>query len=832
MSLFRKIIISYFTIFLIIFTNSFADNNLETSNNAINTNEIKPNNKKNNLPEQEESLIINKIIVVRKNKNKYLTNEAILNSIPVREGDVFDPRKTSSIIKNLHTLSKPFSYFNQIQVLGELLDNNTMNLYIVTYEKYELKEFSIIGNKQVPLSDITKKFKFEDIHTINETDLERIKKEIKQLYIEKNYHLADINCELLIDDGKATAIININENKKSLIKRIFFRGNYSVNEARLKRVLYSREDWILGFLTKGGSYRPEMLEADKHVIENYYKNNGYFMAKVINTNVVMNPNTKQFEVTFDIKEDCTYTIKSIKVQGGDDITCEEAFISLLPLSLNTLYSAENLRNSIERLRTFTGRFGYIFADIDPIIIPDEKNKTLDITFNIELANKVFVNRINIFGNKKTKEKVIRRRLIVDEGDLLTTIAMDESKDRVEGLGYFSPQNGTNWKINRLDDENVDLDLILNEIKTGRVGGQLGFGGNPTDIQDITKTFKFGGSITENNLYGNGNRLNLSGEWSREEWTLAFNLANPWFMEKPLIAEYDLYVTKSQYTEELRNVSNFTERIVGTSVGFGFTTPRNHSFLEETSVLFKIGIDDTKQNHRPLVSPLTPEFQRRELQSILDRRFKDGTMLVLTNKLYQDTRNHSLHPSRGHRCTLTSKLGINISGCLSFAKFEADVSWYTPLIDENKLVFALHGYLGITGNLGDYVIPYRELFHIGGPASVRGFLFGQIGPMFAGDSIGGKKAFYVNAELVFPIAKDFSIKGAFFYDGGAGWDTPKQGLTREQIERINNRFDYRHSIGFGIRMLQPTPVKIDWGFKLDRREGEKSYELHLSMYRDF
>lgn len=830
MNLFRKTTLSYFTIFLCIFISSFINANLDNTNNT----DISNNNKKETL-EIQEPLIINKIIVVRKNKNKYLTNEAILNSIPAREGQPFDSKKTNVIIKNLYNLSQPFSYFNQIQLMGELLDNNLMNLYIITYEKPELKEFIITGNKQVERKDIEKKFAFSDIHTINEVDLKRITKEIKKQYIEKNYHLAEINSELKIEDNKATAIINITENKKSLIKRIFFKGNCNVNEQRLKHILYTREDWVFGFLTKGGSYRPEMLEADKHVIENYYKSNGYFMAKVLNTDVVMNPSSKQYEVTFHVNEGSLYTVRSIKVQGGDDITTPDAFLSLLPLSVNSLYSAENVRTSIERLRTFTGRFGYIFADIDPIIIPDEKTKTIDITFNIELANKIYLNRINILGNKKTREKVIRRRLIIDEGDLLTTYGMDESKDRVEGLGYFSPQNGANWKINRLDNDNVDLDLILNEIKTGRVSGQMGFGGNPADIQDVTRSFKIGGSVTESNIYGTGNRLNFTGEWSREEWTVALNLANPWFLEKDLIAEYDFFVTKSQYTEELRNVADFNERIIGSTGALGFTTSRDNPIIPEAAVLFKLGVEDTKHNHRPQVLPTTPERERIPLQLILDRRFRQGAMVVMINKLYQDTRNHALHPSRGHRWTLTSKLGIKASGHLGFAKFEADGSWYTPLIDENKLVFALHTFFGVTERVGcDNVIPYRELFHIGGPASVRGFLFGQIGPMFAGDSIGAKKAFFVNAELVFPITKDFSIKGAFFYDGGAGWDTPDLNLidldTRRNLRNLN--FDYRHSIGFGIRMLQPTPIKIDWGFKLDKREREKTYELHLSMYRDF
>lgn len=783
-------------------------------------------------PTESQKLKINKIILNRKNKNNYLTDKLIYNSIPYKAGEIFNPHKTSILIHNLYDFSKPFSYFEQIRVMGKLLDNNTIDLYIITNEKYELADVIIKGNTKVTRKEIFDKFKFEDIHAINEIDLQKIVSTIKRLYRDKDFHCTDITAHLEVKNNKATAYINIQENKKSLIKRVFFRGNNNISSKRLRSVIFTKENWIFGFVNKAGSYRSENVEQDKFIIESYYKSHGYFMAKVINVDIKLDPNNKQYYITFDIQEGDLYTVKEVKAPGNE-VLSEEILLSVIPIKPCDLYSAKDIRDSLEALRTIWGQYGYVFADIDPLIIPDEKNKTVSITFNSELGDKVFVNRINILGNRKTKDYVIRRKLNIEEGDLLTTLKMDSSKDRVENLGFFDPNNGVNWKINRIDNGFADLDLIVNEVKTGKVSGNMGVGGSPTNLQSVTQSFRFGGSVHDTNLFGEGILLRASGEWSSEEWTLAFNALNPWTFNKPIFSEVDIFVTKSRYTDELKNTSNFTERVSGAFVGGGFTTSY-FSWLSETGFLFKFGIEDIKQSTKPLAIGLPPETAQA-FQTILDRRFQSGAIWSLTSRISQDMRNHTLHPSRGYQWNISSKVGLSgPSGDMGYGKLELEGSIYTPLIGDNKLILGVHGFFGIVGSINDKIIPYRELFHIGGPASVRGYNWGQISPTFLGDSIGGKKAFFINTELIFPITKDFSIKGAIFYDGGAGWDTPDINSIPVQQRHLlrNNNFEFRQAIGFGIRMLKPTAIKVDWGFKLDRRKGEKSSELHLSAYRDF
>jgi len=782
--------------------------------------------------EKTDKLKVNKIIIVRKCKNSYLSDQSIRNCIPYKTGEDFNPNKTSRLIRNLYDIGKPFSYFNQVQVMGKVLDKNLTDLYVITHEKSELDDVIITGNKKIKKKEIDDLFKFSDIHAINEIDLKKIVQKIRKLYRDNDFHLVEISSELKTENNKTIAYICINENKKSLVKRVFFKGNNNINDKRLREIIFTREDWILGFLNKAGTYRQENLDQDKHILENYYKSNGYFMAKIVDTEVKMDPVSKQYAITFFIQEGDLYTIKEVKAEGND-IVPQELILKVIPVKCGNLYSAKDIRDSIEFLRTLWGQYGYVFADIEPVIVPDEKNKTVSVTFNSEVGDKVYINRINILGNKKTKDHVIRRKLILEEGDLLTTTAMDISKDRIESLSYFNPQNGANWKINRIDDKTADLDLIVNEIKTGRIIANMGIGGSPKNLQSITRSFKIGASAYDTNLFGEGLRLRLDGEWSKEEWTIAFNLTDPWFLNRPIYTELEFFVTKSDYVNELKNVNDLKERIIGAFVGSGFTTSRYSWLFKEASVMFKLGIEDLEHNRNITVTDNAPGSNA--LQAILRRRFQDGTIISLINKVAQDTRNHGLHPSHGYQWSVTPKMGLaGGNGCLSYMKIEADASCYMPLIGENTLVFGLHGFFGMVGSIDDKIIPYRELFHIGGPASVRGFLWGQIGPSFLGDSIGAKKAFFINAELIFPITKSFSVKGAVFYDGGAGWDSPD--LDRIPINDrgliVNNHFEYRHAIGFGIRMLSPTPMKIDWGFKLDKKKGEKVSELHLSMYKDF
>lgn len=800
----------------------------------------------NRLAEQEK--IIKDIIV---EGNKHIPTDPILYRIPYQPGETFTPNKTNKLIKNVYALG----FFKQVTVSIEELEDPYINLVVEVEEKRSLEGVTFIGNKNLTEKEIQKKIDFSKITTFDEDDIPGYIVILKRLYQEKDYHDVSIKAELRGDTEKATLIFTIDEGPKTLVKQVCFTGNDHIRGKKLRSLLFTREDWILGFLDRAGSYQPDAIEADKFVIENYYQSNGFLYAKVTDVSVDLDQTTQYVTVTFHINEGDIYTISDVRIPGND-LIAECDLLPRLPVQAGNVYSKEKIRETIEALKSLWGNYGYINADIEPSIQPNDENKTVSVAFHTELGEKVFVNRINIIGNKKTLDKVIRRQLVIEEGCLLTTQGLDESKTRVEGLGYFDPRAGVNWRIHKVTDNFVDLDLIVKEVKTGRVEAQIGFGGSPKDISSPADSFTISGNMSETNLFGRGIHLTANASYAKEERNLLFNITNPWLFDRPIYGSLDLYLKRSLYDEfKMIEQGEIKERITGGAGSLGFISKR----FNDATLSCKIGVEGITYNQTPKVSQSlisASPVQAAELQEIFDRRFASGAFLWIGGYAFKDTRNHPLHPSRGYQWSIQTKFAIHSNlkdnpldspleiielekgrQRFGYGRLSLDASWYTPLIGERDLVLCLHGYFGIVAPFKNRSVPFRELYHVGGPTSVRGFLYGEIGPMYFSpalnqkDMIGATKAFWLNTELIFPISGDFSMKGAVFYDGGAGWDTPDTGIINPD-RILNNSFSYRHSVGIGIRILRPTPVKIDWGFKLDRKSGETASEVHFSMYHDF
>ncbi len=803
-------------------------------------------------PEDLVGRKIHKIIV---EGNRQVPLDPILNSIPYQEGEPFSKQKTNKLIRNVFALG----YFKPtIQVFVEPVDYDHVNLIIALEEKPLLQEVKYRGNRNLNEKEIEKQIDFSKIPAVDQDDLPRFIKTLKKLYRDKDYHDVDIDAQLKGDADKVTLIFTFKEGKRTLIKRVCFTGNNYFRGKTLRSMIFTREDWVLGFLDRAGSYQPDAIEADKHVLESYYQSHGFLHAKVDDVSTEIDPVSKGALVTFHINEGDQYTISDIRAPGNEKIS-EEALLARIPIKVGDLYSKEKIRETIELLRLVWGNYGYINADIEPSVQPDDNNKTVSLAFYSELGSPVYLNRINIIGNQKTYDKVIRRQLVLEEGCQLTTQAMDDSKSRVETLGYFDPRDGVNWRMQRVGDDKVDLDLIVKEVKTGRAEAQLGFGGSMRDISSPTESFSIGGSLADTNLFGRGLHVNASTSFSKEERNLLLNLTDPWLFDRPIYASFDLYFKRSLYDEfNLIQQSEIKERITGGSTNIGFISCR----LWDATLSGKIGVEGITYNETPTVRNLGKEPQeikdRAELQTIFDRRFASGAFLWFGGYAFKDVRNHPVHPSRGYQWAAEARVSIHsnlkdnpkdspaqvkqldandLRVRFGFAKFDFDVSWYTPIIGERDLVLCLHGHFGVVSPFSNRSVPFRELYHVGGPASVRGFLFGEIGPMYfapslgESDMLGAKKAFWLNAELIFPITSDFSMKGAVFYDGGAGWDTPDSSVISPENLK-NNSFSFRHAVGIGIRVLRPTPVKIDWGFKLDKKKGETEHEVHFSMYSEF
>ncbi len=763
-----------------------------------------------------------------------LPEDTILNKIPFEKGDLFEKEKTIKAIKNIYELG----YFKQVHFKTHTIKKGLIDLYVFIEEKIPLKEIIFKGNKALSTKDLKKKL--GELVAAEEPELKKYAAALEQYYAEKNYHFAKVTTSLQVEDKKGIAIFTIKEGPVALVKKVRFHGNNHFSGKRLRSLLFTREDWILGVMDRAGTYNPLAVEQDRDTLEKFYQSNGYLHAKVPKADIAFDAKKQEITITFDIQEGDLYTISHLSAPGNDEIS-EEQLLERIPLRVGQLYSRELVRFSIEQIRNAWGAKGYIYADVEPSIEPDDEKKTVAISFYSQPGNTVRVNRIHIFGNQKGRDKIIRRQLTFEEGDLVTTQAMEESKARVSQLGYFDLKEGINWKINRLTDDTADLDLLVKEIKTGRFEWKTSYGGSPTRLDSPNTGLMAEFTAMDRNLLGKGLYAQLMGRLGAEEKALTISFAEPWFCDKPIRIGFDGFFNHATYDEIKKVEQPVGEKQLGASWNVGFVSKK----LDNTAFLFDVGFQNVDHlGPMPKASISSNPVDQAEYQLILDERFKGGQYAFFQAVIRKNTLNHHLHITEGIKLDFSSRIAIPSIGRspIGFYKIEGDGHWYTSLIGDYLLVFHGHIHAGLVSELGKRQIPYRELYNIGGPASVRAWRFGQLSPLWytsglasnkewLGEPIGGKKAFFINLELVFPMTDSMTIKGCIFYDGGAGWDTP-DARTIVPSHLKNNKFDYRHCIGVGLRLLEPQPIRFDWGFKLDPRKGESSSEVQFSGYYDF
>jgi outer membrane protein insertion porin family len=785
--------------------------------------------------------------------NKIISSASIFNRLPFKIGDEFNVNLTATLIKNLYKLG----YFHQVKVYAEPVDPDMIDLYIVVQEKPKIKDFIFVGNKAISEKDLKEELKVESIPTLVTEELKAIITKIKKYYRKKNYHQAQITAKLIdTDDGRVSAEFTINEGKKSYLNRISFKGNINYPSKRLKRALISKEDWILGMIDHSGVYNPDMIEGDKYMIEEAYKNNGFVNAKVTNVETEKDPKSETYHIIFTIYEGDRYRIKEVNVTGNDVVSTER-LRSIIPLYEGQIYSVDNLRSAIENMRILWGEHGYIFADIDPHLEMHEEDKTVSLNFDSDLKDQVYLNRLTIRGNKKSRDKVIRRQLLLDEGELITNQKMEISKSCVGLLGYFDPRTGVNWKTTRIDDTHADLDLLLQEVKTGNFSANLSFGGSPTNRQTPQTGLNFNTSFGDKNFLGSGIALAGSIDISKKYRAGVASISNPWLFDRPIRGMLNAFIKSSEYEDQISIAEEApNEKSVGGVAGLGYVAKLLGGIIIDS----KLSLEHITYEEKIKARKALGKKDMTIAQLLLDKYFQAGNQVSLITTFGQDRRNGLMFPTHGYQWNLLAQLTVpgwcwspDVSACkpatqhvshkFNYIKTELDISWYTPLINEHDLVLGVHGNAGLVHVFEGKDVPWKNLYHVGGPTTIRGYTYGQVGPTWKDDSLGATKAFFLNVEFIVPLSSNLSTRGVIFYDGGAGWDTPYKnqfsdaaraaGLSFE-TDFVNNNFFYRHSVGIGVRIKSPTPLQIDFGIKLNPSKQFKNHltEMHLSMEHSF
>lgn len=765
--------------------------------------------------------------------------DAVKAVLPFSKDDVYSKKDVSKAIKKIDALGR----FDKVSI-AERLDNENkkVDLKISVVEKKILKGFEIEGNSVVTNKKIISKTGLGSLDFISDHDVKVIIKKIEDEYKANNYLGVVINYDLEVADSDPRYLflkIKVKEGVKTSLKRVNFYGLKDVPESVIRPKIMTREGWLFSALDNSGKLNREFVENDSKIIEEIYQNRGYIQAEVVNTRIRINEAENSAEVDFFVKEGNRFKVRFVTLPENDKDFSSFDLKRKLSIHRGDFYSKEKVIESIGQIKRYLGNYGYIFADVRPDVKNVEGKDEVDIDFYVEKGESYTIDNIEITGNKNTKDSVIRRELCVNEGDLVTSSKLDLSKYFVESLGYFESDQ-VDWKKTIKDGNKVDLELNVKEARTGN--GNLGatFG---SDHASSVGNFKIFAELRKRNFAGMG--WDVSGNvhlGANKLQSGGIQFVNPHIFDSNVYFAYDAYLKRAEYEGYASYKVRPLEETKGVITSLGFNL---FPYQTKIQTLFEAGIENIDFIEKGVKKE---DFKASRIGDLFEStKTNSGFYNWLGLGFVRDTKNHPLYPSAGYKAELKTKLVLPaVNENYNMIKTEFEARHYLSLVKKERLVFASRLKLGVVGNFsGSAPIPNKELYHMGGPDSIRGFRWGEAGPVYKERTevlpVGAKNSFITSFELITPMtfstfADDYTPRAYLFCDLGCGWNHPfdldlsteQDKIVRDKI--FNQDFKVRKTVGWGIRLTSPYPIQISQGFKLDRNlfTRERSSETHIVM----
>jgi outer membrane protein insertion porin family len=713
--------------------------------------------------------------------NQRVKADAILNAISLHKGQPVTPPQIDEAIQAIYKLGR----FSDVGAEIELRNNAQILVFRVT-ERPLVRSVGFAGNDEIAADRLrgVVTLKVPDIY--DPYEVQKSIAAIKAEYVKEGYYAAEITEESQINaDNEAVVTFKVAEGKLVRIKDIRFEGNTVFDEGELFDAMDTQEKWMFSWLTGRGNYDEALMEQDLERIADLYFNLGYIRVKVRKPVISLVDDREHMLLLIQIDEGEQYRVGKIDAVG-DLIDRKGEILNRLELRPGDVFSRELLRRGVGRITDLYADQGYAYANVSPLSRVDDATKTVDLALEIEQGPQVSVERINIAGNVKTRDKVIRREMKVVEGDLFNATALKRSKARINNLGYFEAVDLTTSEGS--DQNHVNIDVNVKERATGTFS--VGAGYSSVD------GFVAQGSITQENFLGRGWKLNLAASLGGESTTYQIGLTDPYFLDKNLTLGFELYQTTREWDD-------FSRDATGGAIKLGMPV-----FDDYSRALF---VYRYEQKEIYDVSPWASwQIQEEEGSS---------TISSITSSFIRDTTDYRLDPSKGSVFEASWELA-GLGGTEKFSKYVLDYRHFWPAPFDT--VVSAHGQVGYVHAFSSEEVPLDERFYLGGINTLRGFDAREVGPRdpLTGDYTGGDMESYFNFEWLFPLSKEAGIKGVAFFDVGNAWDT-------------DYFADWRYSVGGGIRWLSPLgPLRLEWGYNLDPEEWEDRSRLDFMIGRFF
>lgn len=732
----------------------------------------------------------------------------VFNYLPVKVGETIDDQRAAQAIKALYATG----FFKDVR-----LEQEGDVLVVTVQERPAIAQIDFSGNKAFPsdkMKEGLKQIGLAEGMIFDRSMLDKAEQEIKRQYLSQGKYGATVKTVVNpLERNRVAVRFDIEEGVVSKIRGINIVGNQVFDQKELlEQFTLTTPNWM-SWWTKDDQYSKQRLTADLEALRSFYMNQGYLEFNIESTQVSITPDKRDIYITVNISEGEKYTVTDVKM-AGEMLVPEDELRDLITVQPGEVFNREKLTSSSKAIGDRLGNDGYAFANVNAVPEVDKEKHTVAFTFFVDPGRRVYVRRINLTGNTRTRDEVLRREMRQLESGWYAADKINRSKQRLERLNYFEEVNIETPAVPGTADQ-VDLNIDVTEKSTGSVM----FGAGLSSAEGVV----FGVTVNQANFLGTGNRVSAQVNTGKVNTTYSLSYTDPYFTPDGVSRGFDVY--RKDVDSRYLDVGSYQTSSYGAGVRFGI--PLNERDTFTTGLTLDYTSIDLESD--------SPDRYRRYCDG--DTSGCDNTTLRLDAGWVHDTRDNILFPNKGVLQKLTGEIGLPGLD-QEYYKINYQHTWYKDI--GKSLTLMLNGEMGYGNTYGDKNFPFFKNFYAGGVNSVRGYETSAIGPRDIDSAtgndyaVGGTKRVVANAELFFPVpflkdSKQFRLSA--FLDAGSVWGD-NGGLNVDG--NCDGASDcLRYSTGVGVSWYSPFgPIKLVLAKPLNEQEGDKTEVLQFQLGSQF
>jgi outer membrane protein insertion porin family len=721
----------------------------------------------------------------------------VFGYLPVKVGETMTDEKAAQAIRALYGTG----FFRDVSLE---VDNGV--LIVMVQERPSIAQIDVIGAKEFSKEDLLKGLRLVDLAEGRIFDrglLEKAEQELKRQYISRGKYSATITTTVTpLERNRVGITFDIVEGEIAKIRQLSIIGNKLFKESDLLGLLKLRTPGLMTWYTKDDQYSKQKLAGDLETLRSYYLDRGYLEFNVESTQVSISSDKKDVYITIGVSEGPQYTVADVKL-AGEMLIPETEARKLIKLQKGEIFSRTKLTESTKLMSDRLGNDGYAFANVNAVPELNREKQLVSFTFFMDPGRRVYVRRINLAGNSRTRDEVIRREMRQFEGGWYSADKIAKSKQRIDKLGYFTEVNVETPSVPGTTDQ-VDVNISVVEKPTGNILLGAGYGS--------TEGIIFSGGVNQQNVFGSGNTLGVQVNTSKVNTVYSLSFTQPYWTVDGVSRGFDIY--DRHYDAQALGLGNYKTTTEGAQVRFGIPLTEIDTVVvgmgvEATDIITDTGCD-------PATCGVTPTRVARYVNTFGSH----NTALLGTAGWARDGRDSLIYPTSGAFQRANLETGLP-GGTLQYYKVGYQHQRYFPLT--RTFTYMFNGDVGYGGGLNDKPLPFFRNYYTGGVTSVRGFQTATIGPKdIDGNPTGGSKKLVINNELLFPfpgMPNDKSFRLSTFVD--AGW-----------VGESYSTQDMRYSFGMAIAWVSPMgPLKIVFANPISK-PGDRVQRFQFTFGQQF